>query len=348
MQNSSISFTIGICSFKRPQYLSDSINSVLSNTYQNFEIIISDDCSPNLEEIKATLKPFRNHEKIKIFFQEENLGWSNNRNFIKNKAKGDYLIIIGDDDLFLPHSLSSLNMEIRRNPNKDIYLFGFELIDEDDKKINSFYSPQYYNFNYRDYGIVKRILKADHFPFWFFHPLTLCMNTKKMYDVSFNKGAGIGDDYLFLYDALFQKKHFSIIPKKLFKWRKIQVDSKEVFTNISALRMNNITARKNILTIIRSYNIKDTFLHNYIHHQDFENEFLLKAMLIADIKPKDILKEFDQNLYLKYVDFKKGKSRMLITVMRLIDYIIFTKFKGIITATIFALERIRYRSNFLL
>ena len=34
------------------------------------------------------------------------------------------------------------------------------------------------------------------------------LDYKKMYDVSFNKGAGIGDDYLFLYDALFQKKHF--------------------------------------------------------------------------------------------------------------------------------------------
>jgi len=346
MNNSDILFTIGICSFKRPQYLSESITSVLSNTYQNFEIIISDDCSPNIEEIKEALKPFKNHKKIKISYQRENLGWSNNRNFIKNKANGDFLIIIGDDDLFFPDTLETLNKEIRKNPNKDLYLFGFELIDESSKKINSFYSPQYYNFNYQDYDIVKRILKADHFPFWFFHPLTLCMNTKKMHDVSFNKGAGIGDDYLFLYDALFQKKDFSIIPKKLFKWRKIQVESKEVFTNISALRMNNIVARKNILTIIRSYNIKDKFLHNYIHHQNFENEFLLKSILTADIDPNAILKEFDEDLYLKYVDYKKGKSRKLITVRRLIDYIIFTKFKGLITAVIFALERIRYRSSF--
>ena len=346
MHNSDIFFTIGICSFKRPQYLSESINSVLSNTYQNFEIIISDDCSPNIEEIKKALNPFKNHKKIKIFFQEKNLGWSNNRNFIKDKAKGDHLIIIGDDDLFLPHSLSSLNTEIRKNPKKDLYLFGFELIDENGKKINSFYSPEYYNFNYKDYGIVKRILKADHFPFWFFHPLTLCMNTKNMHDISFNKDAGIGDDYLFLYDSIFNKKEFSIIPKKLFKWRKIQEKSKESFTNISFFSINNIVSRNSILSIIRDYRIEDKNLSNYIHNQDFENEFLLKSILTAEIPSNIIYDEFGQDLYDKFISYKKVNSKFIKTIERIIDYIIFTRLKGLRTATIFILERLKYKFSF--
>ncbi len=346
MHNSDIFFTIGICSFKRPQYLSESINSVLSNKYQNFEIIISDDCSPNIEEIKKALKPFKNHKKIKIFFQEKNLGWSNNRNFIKDKAKGDYLIIIGDDDLFLPHSLSSLNTEIRKNPKKDLYLFGFELIDENGKKINSFYSPEYYNFNYKDYGIVKRILKADHFPFWFFHPLTLCMNTKNMHDISFNKDAGIGDDYLFLYDSIFNKKEFSIIPKKLFKWRKIQEKSKESFTNISSFSINNIVSRNSILSIIRDYRIEDKNLSNYIHNQDFENEFLLKSILTAEIPSNIIYDEFGQDLYDKFISYKKVNSKFIKTIERIIDYITFTRLKGLRTATIFTLEKLKYKFIF--
>ena len=346
MHDNGIFFTIGICSFKRPQYLSESINSVLSNTYQNFEIIISDDCSPNIEEIKATLEPFRNHKKIKIFFQEENLGWSNNRNFIKNKAEGDYLIIIGDDDLFFPYCLKSLDIEIRNNPKKDLYLFGFELIDEDGKKINSFYSPQYYNFNYKNYDIVKRILKADHFPFWFFHPLTLCMNTKNMHDIRFNKDAGIGDDYLFLYDSIFNKKEFSIIPKKLFKWRKIQEKSKESFTNISSFSINNIVSRNNILSIIRDYKIEDKNLSHYIHSQDFENQFLLKSILTAEIPSDIIYDEFGQNLYEKFTNYKKVNFKFIKTVERIVDYIIFTKLKGIRTSFIFIFERLKYKFNF--
>lgn len=345
MSNKNPFFSIGICSFKRPQYLTESINSVLSNSYQNFEIIISDDCSPNLEEIKEVLKPFENHKQIKIFYQNSNLGWSDNRNFIKSKANGDYLIIIGDDDLFFSNTLETLHKEISKNSNKDLYLFGFELIDEVGKKINSFFSPQYFSFNYKKYDIVKRILKADHFPFWFFHPLTLCMDVRKMRDVSFNKEAGIGDDYLFLYDALFQKKDFVIIPKKLFKWRKIQVKSKETFTNISASRMNNIIARRNILKIIRSYNINDKFLYSYIQKQDFENEFLLKSMVTADINPKDIL-DTDKELYKKYIDYRKGKLKIIILLRRIIDYIFFTKLKGLFTITKFTLERIKYKINF--
>tara|TARA_B100001250_G_scaffold360657_1_gene338275 strand:+ start:19827 stop:20867 length:1041 start_codon:yes stop_codon:yes gene_type:complete len=346
MNNNNIHFTIGICSFKRPQYLSQSINSVLSNTYQNFNIIISDDCSPNLEEIKSALEPFENHEKIQIFYQEKNLSWSNNRNFIKNQAKGDYLIIIGDDDLLLPNTLSTLSNEIKNNPNKDLYLFGFELIDENDRKINSFYSPHHYNFNYKNYDIIKRILKADHFPFWFFHPLTLCMNVKNMKDIAFNKEAGIGDDYLFLYDSIFHKKNFSIIPKKLFKWRKIQQESKESFTNISSLSMNNIVSRNNILKIMRQYSIKDENIFEYIHSNNFENDFLLKSILTAGI-PTDIIRnEFGDDLYHKFIRYKKFNFKLVKTIQRLFDYIIFTRIKGLKLFVIFALERTRYKFNF--
>tara|TARA_B100001250_G_C19789676_1_gene785852 strand:+ start:398 stop:1444 length:1047 start_codon:yes stop_codon:yes gene_type:complete len=346
MKNRNILFTIGICSFKRPQYLSESINSVLSNTYQNFEIIISDDCSPNIKEIKKVLAPFKNHKKIKIFFQEKNLGWSNNRNFIKNKAKGDYLIIIGDDDLFFKNTLSCLSKEIENNPNRDLYLFGFELIDENGIKINSFYSPKYYNFNHQNSGIIKRILKADHFPFWFFHPLTLCMNTKNMNDISFNKKAGIGDDYLFLYDSIFNKKEFSIIPKKLFKWRKIQEKSKESFTNISAFSMNNIVSRNNILSIMRDYKIDNKELLDYINTQNFENEFLLKSILRAGIPPETIYNEFGQDLYDKYISYKKVNSKLINTIKTRTDYVIFTRLKGLVLGLIFALERLKYKFNF--
>ena len=329
MNNSKPFFTIGICSFKRPLYLAESINSVLSNTYQDFEIIISDDCSPNIDEIREALRPFRNHEKINIFFQENNLGWSDNRNFIKNIAKGKYTIIIGDDDLFFPDSLAILSKEIKLSPNKELYLFGFELIDESGKKINSFYSPQYYNFNYKNYDIVKRILKADLFPFWFFHPLTLCFNTNNMKDILFNKNAFIGDDYLFLYDSIFNKKEFRIIPKKIFQWRKIQKQSKESFTNI-----------------IRSYNIEDKVLYDFIKSQHFEDNFLFKSILIAKISSEIILEKFGNNFYSRYLNYKKNTSWIQKTIEKFIDYLIFTKFKGLIPGLIFAFERIKYRYSF--
>jgi len=110
--------------------------------------------------------------------------------------------------------------------------------------------------------------------------------------------------------------------------------------------MNNIVSRNNILSIMRDYKIDNKELLDYINTQNFENEFLLKSILRAGIPPETIYNEFGQDLYDKYISYKKVNSKLINTIKTRTDYVIFTRLKGLVLGLIFALERLKYKFNF--
>lgn len=82
--------------FNGGKYLNETINSVLDQTYQNFEIIIVDDGSTD-PETKQFLSVIL-HPKIKVYFKE-NEGVSSARNYAILKSTGNYIIPLDADDL---------------------------------------------------------------------------------------------------------------------------------------------------------------------------------------------------------------------------------------------------------
>ena len=84
-----------IPAYNRANYLTEAINSVLSQTYRNFELIVVNDGSQdNTEEI---LKKYTG--KIKYFYQENN-GVSSARNKGIDNSKGEFLCFLDSDDLW--------------------------------------------------------------------------------------------------------------------------------------------------------------------------------------------------------------------------------------------------------
>jgi glycosyltransferase involved in cell wall biosynthesis len=89
--------TIGIPTYNRAnKTLPSTINSSLNQDYPNIEIIVSDNCSPDNTE--AIVRSF-NDERIKYIRQKTNVGPNNNYNACLNAAKGDYFLLLRDDDL---------------------------------------------------------------------------------------------------------------------------------------------------------------------------------------------------------------------------------------------------------
>ena len=82
------------------KYLDERINSVLSQSYQNFEIIILDDCSPDGGASRRVIEKYRSNPHVShILYNDENSGstfvqW--NKGF--SLAKGDYIWIAESDD----------------------------------------------------------------------------------------------------------------------------------------------------------------------------------------------------------------------------------------------------------
>lgn len=98
-------FSILIPAFNNEQTLERALRSILSQTYSNFEVLVSDDCSPeNLSELVYSIVE-NNSLKIKFWRQEENLGVLGNQIFLLKEASGDFCVFLQHDDFFLDNTI---------------------------------------------------------------------------------------------------------------------------------------------------------------------------------------------------------------------------------------------------
>jgi len=104
-----------IPTYNRANLITDTINSVLSQTYKNYEIIIIDDGST--DNTKEVLSPYMN--KIAYIYQD-NQGASAARNTGIRYAKGEYIAFLDSDDLWLPFKLEKQVKILKKH--KDVYL----------------------------------------------------------------------------------------------------------------------------------------------------------------------------------------------------------------------------------
>lgn len=93
--------------YKRHQYLKNAIESVLAQTYTDFEYIIVDDNPSDSEERKLTEEVMRGFTDARIHYvqNKKNLGGAGSRNVAIEIAKGDYIAFLDDDDVYLPNRL---------------------------------------------------------------------------------------------------------------------------------------------------------------------------------------------------------------------------------------------------
>ena len=110
-------FSIVIPVFNRALTIEYCINSVLSQTNQDFEIIVVDDGSTdNTKEIVQGISDWR----IKYIYQE-NGGASKARNTGIEFSVGKYVAFLDSDDVFLPHHLENALVELEKSKNNCVY-----------------------------------------------------------------------------------------------------------------------------------------------------------------------------------------------------------------------------------
>jgi teichuronic acid biosynthesis glycosyltransferase TuaG len=114
--------------FNSEKYVSQTIQSVLSQTHQNWEMLLVDDCSN--DETFAILSKFVSQDaRIKAFKLEKNAGAGVARNYAIQHAQGNYIAFLDADDLWKPEKLEKQLhfMQIENIP----FTFSFyETIDE--------------------------------------------------------------------------------------------------------------------------------------------------------------------------------------------------------------------------
>lgn len=122
-------FSITIPAYKGI-FLAGTIESCLGQLYQDFELIVVDDASP--EDLQAIVSKYGD-KRIRFYRNEVNYGSVNvvdNWNKCLSYCKGDYVICIGDDDRLKENCLTELKRLMELYPNLDAYHAQTEIIDE--------------------------------------------------------------------------------------------------------------------------------------------------------------------------------------------------------------------------
>ena len=91
-------------SYKCWQYIAESIMSVQAQTYQNWELIIVDDCSGD-ETVEIALNIMSRDKRIRVFQNSQNSGAALSRNTALRNAKGRWVAFLDSDDLWEPTKL---------------------------------------------------------------------------------------------------------------------------------------------------------------------------------------------------------------------------------------------------
>ena len=100
--------------YKKINYIANTLNSILNQTYQNFEIILVYD-DIRLDDLLLIENDFKNNAKIKIIKNAQNLGAGISRNIGIKHSKGEIIAFIDADDLWLPNKLEKQTNFMKEN-----------------------------------------------------------------------------------------------------------------------------------------------------------------------------------------------------------------------------------------
>lgn len=127
------------------KYLKESIESVLAQTYTNWELLIVDDCSTD-DSVKIIEEYVQQDERVHLIVQKENKGVANTRNTGIANAKGKYIALLDSDDVWKSEKLEKQKTLMEKETALISYC-SYDFIDECGKKIKkTFKVPPKTNF----------------------------------------------------------------------------------------------------------------------------------------------------------------------------------------------------------
>lgn len=259
------------------KYLTCCLDSILNQTYTNFEICLTDDASTNTETIE-TLKEYEKKDKrIKVNYRKENGHISNASNDSLKMAKGEFIALVDNDDTLDNHALMEFVNVL--NEKKDI-----DFIYSDEDKLNLKGKRCYPHF------------KPDFSPDTLLSLNYIChLSVLRKSIVEKVGGFAVGlegaqDHDLFLKVSEVTDKIYHI-PKILYHWRMIPsstsmgVKNKDYASDKGKIAIENALKRRKIKASVLKEKISTYYIVNY----DLED----KPMVSIIIPTKDYASTLD-------------------------------------------------------
>ena len=267
----------------KPEDLTDCIESVLNQTYKNFEICISDDNSTNKETLNI-LKKYEINKKIKIVYRKKNGMISKNLNSAIKISSGDFVGFLDNDDILDVNALYYMVKELNNDKNLDIIYSDEDKIDEKGNYCEPNFKPDWspdtlLSMNYIcHFTIIRKSL----------------LNKVGLFDSNFD-GAQDYDLFLRVTEKTSSIGHVS---KILYHWRKSSTSTAALNENKNYARM---AGKKALESAFKRRNINAEVLLDektpfYKINYKIEKEPSV-SIIIPTKDGKDILKKCVESIY---------------------------------------------------
>ena len=149
--------------YKKELYVSESVQSILNQSYTNFELILVNDDTENKNFIN---KISNFDQRIRLIHNDKNLGAGLTRNKAIVHSKGEYIAFCDSDDLWKQNKLE-LQLNFMKKFNLNFSFTSYDIIDENNKLIKIRKAPSFVDFkklrNSCDIGLSTIIAKKNIF-----------------------------------------------------------------------------------------------------------------------------------------------------------------------------------------
>lgn len=213
------------------QYLREMIESVLNQTFKDFEFLILNDSPDNIELDQVVAEHQRRDPRIRYMKNETNVGISESRNRLLRESRGKYLAILDHDDVCASDRFQKQVAFLDENPNVGVVGTWVGIIGKGESL----------HFPVQNIDIKRALLDECVIS----HSSSMLRKSVLLKNsIKWEEEYSPAEDYM-LWARLFPKTLFHNIPEELLKWRKYEESSG---AKSAAMMMNNADLIRSILS----------------------------------------------------------------------------------------------------
>lgn len=227
--------------YNREQYVHHAIQSILDQTFSDWELIIVNDGSTDNTE--RVVKLFKDN-RIRYFKNKSNKGISYSRNLGNSKAKGEIIVVQDSDDMSLPDRLEEIWKTFEVQPHTDILYHWFYI-----RAVDIHYGARAIHRELNRCGAYDK-QKALTVPYI---PGQMAYRAKVAKKVPYRLEVKCWDDWLFICEASIKDYHFTELQRPLYEYV-VSADSVTTMSDNTDLRDRDMEAMKKILR--KEYGLK--------------------------------------------------------------------------------------------
>ena len=261
-----------LATYNGEMYIVDQIESILNQSFSNFRLMVSDDCSTD-NTVAIIEEYLQKDQRITLYRQNKNLGYIKNFEYLLDKSDADYIMFCDQDDIWVHNKIEKL-LEYISSRKCSLVYSNVTLIDQNNNKLNKDY--------YEELKIKPLINKCNK-SILFRNPIignTVIMKKDLKSKIIFIPSLIPHDWYLGIIASL--EDGLVYCPEKLVRYRQHSNNTSGVKSNVkesknSILKDNNIFLKRNQLITERL-----DFLWTLEQHFKINNLYLNQQLFIKN------------------------------------------------------------------